>query len=258
MSYLSVCAIAKNEAPYLEEWVEFHRLVGVEHFYLYDNSSSVPIRETLKKQISEGWVSVIEFAGVAMQLPAYNHGVNQGLSSKWIAFIDIDEFLFPTVGDDLRIILEEFEAHGAVVVNWVTFGSSGHLQKPHGLQIDNFRMRQPDASSRNELIKSIVRPQCVSKVLHPHCFQLKAGFDSVNERHQRVPYSPVSTPPSLQKLRINHYYTRSHAEFLEKMGRGRVSGGALLTPKEFDEADALCTVEDRTILRFSDRLRKAL
>lgn len=31
--YLAVCAIFRDEAPYLAEWIEFHRLVGVEHFY---------------------------------------------------------------------------------------------------------------------------------------------------------------------------------------------------------------------------------
>ena len=35
-TYLSICAIYRDEAPYLVEWIEFHRLVGVEHFYLYD------------------------------------------------------------------------------------------------------------------------------------------------------------------------------------------------------------------------------
>lgn len=38
--YLSIGAIFKDEAPYLAEWIEFHRLVGVEHFFLYDNLST--------------------------------------------------------------------------------------------------------------------------------------------------------------------------------------------------------------------------
>ena len=31
---VSIGAIFKNEALYLKEWIEFHRIVGVEHFYL--------------------------------------------------------------------------------------------------------------------------------------------------------------------------------------------------------------------------------
>lgn len=37
---LAVCAIFKDEAAYLREWLDFHLLMGVEHFYLYDNGSS--------------------------------------------------------------------------------------------------------------------------------------------------------------------------------------------------------------------------
>src|SRR5262249_58542936 len=37
---LAVCAIFRDEARYLAEWVSFHRVQGVERFYLYDNRSS--------------------------------------------------------------------------------------------------------------------------------------------------------------------------------------------------------------------------
>ena len=43
-----ICAILKDETPYLEEWIKHHLAIGVEHFVLYDNNSAIPIRETLK------------------------------------------------------------------------------------------------------------------------------------------------------------------------------------------------------------------
>ena len=36
---VTICAIFKNEAPYLREWIEFNRVVGIEHFYLFNNNS---------------------------------------------------------------------------------------------------------------------------------------------------------------------------------------------------------------------------
>ena len=36
---VSICAIFKNEGKYLREWIEFHRIIGIEHFYLYNNNS---------------------------------------------------------------------------------------------------------------------------------------------------------------------------------------------------------------------------
>ena len=49
--YLSLCAIVKNEAPYLPEWIEFYKLVGVEKFYIYDNDSTDNTKEVLKPYI---------------------------------------------------------------------------------------------------------------------------------------------------------------------------------------------------------------
>ena len=35
----TVCvgAILKDEDAFVEEWVAYHRILGVDHFYLYDN-----------------------------------------------------------------------------------------------------------------------------------------------------------------------------------------------------------------------------
>ena len=38
--YVSICAIFKNESMYMKEWIEYHRIIGVDHFYLYNNFSS--------------------------------------------------------------------------------------------------------------------------------------------------------------------------------------------------------------------------
>ena len=42
-----ICAILKDETPYLIEWVEHHLQIGVEHFVLYDNNSIIPAKKTL-------------------------------------------------------------------------------------------------------------------------------------------------------------------------------------------------------------------
>ena len=40
MLKIAVCAIFKDEAPYLLEWLAFHKMIGVDLFFLYDNDSS--------------------------------------------------------------------------------------------------------------------------------------------------------------------------------------------------------------------------
>ena len=51
---LSICAIFKNEGHYLKEWIEFHKLQGVEHFFLYNNNSTDDYEQVLYQSLNEG------------------------------------------------------------------------------------------------------------------------------------------------------------------------------------------------------------
>ncbi|WP_281510165.1 glycosyltransferase family 92 protein [Muribaculum gordoncarteri] len=33
----AICAIFRNEARYMREWIEYHLLIGVDHIFLYNN-----------------------------------------------------------------------------------------------------------------------------------------------------------------------------------------------------------------------------
>jgi hypothetical protein len=46
-AYLSASTIYRDAASYLAEWIEFHRLMGVERFFLYDNGSTDGHRDVL-------------------------------------------------------------------------------------------------------------------------------------------------------------------------------------------------------------------
>ena len=52
--YLAACTIYRDAASYLAEWIEFHRLVGVERFFLYDNGSVDDHREVLAPYVDAG------------------------------------------------------------------------------------------------------------------------------------------------------------------------------------------------------------
>ena len=93
--YLSICAIVKNEALYLEEWIAFHQVQGVDHFFIYDHESTDDTFELLKRYEAAGIVTVGKATGHAPQLPTYQKCIDiHGYSSKWMAFLDADEFLY--------------------------------------------------------------------------------------------------------------------------------------------------------------------
>ena len=99
---LAVVAILKNEGHYLKEWLDYHLVAGVEHFYLYDNDSSDNAAEILRPYVAAGLVDYFSAPGTAMQMLGYNDAVKRfKFFSRYMAFIDLDEFIFPksTWGD---------------------------------------------------------------------------------------------------------------------------------------------------------------
>ena len=58
-------------------------------------------------------------------MSAYQDGLTRARETvKWLAFLDLDEFLFPVQQDNLRIFLKDFEDYGGVCANWVMFGTN--------------------------------------------------------------------------------------------------------------------------------------
>ena len=95
---LAVVAILKNEAPYLKEWLDYHLLAGVDHFYLYDNDSPDNQAEVAEPYIEAGLVDYFYLPGQKMQLPAYNDALKKfKFQSRYMAFIDCDEFVYPKI-----------------------------------------------------------------------------------------------------------------------------------------------------------------
>jgi len=102
-----------------------------ESVYLYNNNSTDNYQEILKPYIDNGIVILTEWPKKHGQRSAYNNCIKRfRYNSYWMAFIDIDEFLFGTHEDNLCTILKDYEAYPGVQVNWLVFGSSGNMTRP--------------------------------------------------------------------------------------------------------------------------------
>jgi len=269
--YLSVVLIAKNEASYLVEWLEFHRIAGVEHVYIYDNGSDDETVAILQSYIRAGFVSYVPWANfdqnAVPQRQAYAHALcNFGPRWRWMAFIDVDEFLFPLKSDSLRTALREYEDLPAVAVHWHMFGSSGHKRRPSGLVIENYTQRSaiPSPAAPELLLKwkCIVNPKKVRGVVSPHVFLLHDGRKGAYDEDRYWILKTQHATRASKILRLNHYYTKSEEELAAKIAKGSVGRLSIqgVNPKSFAalraEACEIATVKDEAILRFVPPLRK--
>jgi hypothetical protein len=268
--YLSVVATIKNEGRYLREWIEFQRLMGVEQVYLYDNGSTDNTHEVIATYVAEGFVITIPWMTFDVkahaQLQSYAHALcNFGPQFQWMAFIDLDEFLFPVTARNLVEVLSVYEDCPALRVPRFSFGFSGHEVPPRGLVTENYTARAPypPLPAHKKLIgyKSIVRPADVIGVYGAHGFHLdcgiKGGFDERRLLMTKATRRQNPSPGAV--LRINHYFTRSRQEFAAKTNI-RGDFGRFKARKKSRMANMIEheTVHDHTILRFAAALRERI
>lgn len=242
--YLAVCAIAKDEGPYFKEWIEWHLSQGVDHFYIYDNESSDGTREILQPYIDSGVVEYKYWPGHRRQLAAYDDCLEHyRLASRWIAFIDLDEFIVPIKDASIPAFLKRFEAFAAVEINWLVYGSGGHKTKSPGTMMERFRFHSLPGHRLNRHVKSIVNPREVFTMIG--CHEAAKISGSIADSHgQPVTKNFREREPQQDVIRINHYAVRSYEEFLEKQARGRASGTQKTVRSEYFEQYDLNDIED--------------
>jgi SAM-dependent methyltransferase len=260
--YLAACLAYKNEAPYLREWLEFHRIVGVERFFLYNHASVDEHRDALAPYVEDGLVTVEDWPDrPAAQPDIFNRCLeDHRQDARWIAFLDIDEFLFAAGHRSLAEVLPEYEDFPGVAVQWANFGTSGHRTKPHGLVIESYLWRSDDPTRRsNRLYKCVVDPQRVERCHDTHIFSY-AGGPAVDELKRPVT-TELTDGLRLTKLRINHYYTRSEEEAIRKWARPGGADGLIRQGGEPPlEAlqESLNVKRDDSILHYVPRVKTAL
>ena len=236
--YLAVCAIAKNEGPYFQEWIEWHRKQGVEKFYIYDNESTDCTKEVLKPYIESGLVEYNYFPGYRMQLAAYDDCLkNYRFDARWIAFIDLDEFIVPIKDNSIPAFLKRFEDSSAVEVNWLIYGSGGAKKKLPGTMMERFKCHSQPTHYLNRHVKSIVDTRRVFNMIGCHEAARVSGY-ATDSHGNPIKKHFREREPQQDIIRINHYAVRSYEEFLEKQNRGRASGSNRTVKSEyFDKYD---------------------
>eukprot|EP01025_Chloroclados_australasicus_P026202 TRINITY_DN2601_c0_g1_i1.p1 TRINITY_DN2601_c0_g1~~TRINITY_DN2601_c0_g1_i1.p1 ORF type:complete len:611 (-),score=1.29 TRINITY_DN2601_c0_g1_i1:349-1962(-) len=97
---VSICAIFRNEGRFIVEWIAYHVIVGIQHFYLYNDDSTDDSLEVLKPFIQQNLVTVLNTKEIrsdhyfGMQGQMLKHcGDNFGKTTRWILATDLDEYL---------------------------------------------------------------------------------------------------------------------------------------------------------------------
>lgn len=263
--YVSLCAIFKNEGRYLKEWLEYHRLIGIDHIYLYNNFSTDNYRIVLQKYINDGYVTLIDWPYELSQIQAYQNCYdNFKDETYWLMFIDLDEFICPKYKTDIKDWIRPYEKYPSVVMYWLMFGTNGVIEyNPNKLVIEQYTCSWNDIRNVGKIaLNTNYKPV---KMYHHYIYcwvkflGLKIKVPSLNEAHRFVFYYNEHRVPRKNTIQINHYWSKCIQEYIRKIDKGD------MFDKAHDEIRKQMTFfywhenknvrEEKTIFRFIAQLK---
>lgn len=264
--YLSVACIFKNDADYLKEWIEYHLIVGVEHFYLLNNESEDSYKEVLQPYIDKKIVTLIDWKTnrtenpgkpytwvFSTQVPALEYACNNLAKneSKWVAFIDTDEFLVPILFDNVTDVLKKYDKESGIAISWRVFGT-GNIKKieKNELMIELLTKCTTAEDSLCAPEKTIAKTEKFLKfaTCPPHYCDYNDGTQCIH--------------PPKNEIVINHYMNRDESHFYQVKIKNRET----MRNYKFSEAEIaqLSTLgnsmedDNKHIFKFIPELRRKM
>ncbi|SDY00309.1 glycosyltransferase family 2 protein [Citreimonas salinaria] len=271
----TIVACMKNEAPYLLEWLAFHRALGFDGFLIYSNDCEDGTDAMLDRLDAMGFVQHRDnsaWRGNSPQQHALDRAMDEPLvrEAGWVAHIDVDEFVNIQTGDGtLDALIQAVGDATHVAMTWRLFGHDGQQAIEAGFVTDRFLRAAPRHLPKPHTawgFKTLGRNTGAYEKLSCHRpNKLRAGHE---DRVRWVNGSGAALPDRFARrgwrngrgevgydlVQLNHYALRSVDAFLVKRARGR----ALHVDRKIglnywlrmDWSD----VTDRSILRHRPRL----
>ncbi|MEX0282204.1 MAG: glycosyltransferase family 2 protein [Arenibacterium sp.] len=232
----------KNEAPYIVEWVAYHRAIGIDNFLIYTNDCSDGTSEILDHLQKMGVVehrNNDKWRGKSPQQHALNMSLKEPMikEADWIIHIDVDEFINVRCGNGT---LDDFFARVPnatnVAMTWRLFGHNNVTELRDDLVIDQFDTCAPKFCPKphtvwgfKTMFKNIgayAKISCHRPNKLADDFRDKVQW--VNGSGQDMTADAVDNGWRNSKknigydlIQLNHYALRSAESFLIKRQRGR-------------------------------------
>ncbi len=262
---MGVCAVVAADDPRLPAWLAFHRLVGVERFFLY-----LPGPPDAAATVAAGDVVARPWPFTRPHRPAYDHCLfHHGAGVEWLGFLAVDEFLFATDGEDLRTALATFRRWPGIGVHRLVYGPAAETDGPllrrciRRASVDlamglPAMLRAPDLDptlpdSYRALatrVAFIVQPARTHACLGRHDFAFRDDAAAATEEGRPVA-GGWSERVSVERLRVNQYWDPARDPAADRFGDG---GGGPAAPADLARLAPLRTEIDTAIWPIAARL----
>ena len=200
------CAtIAKWEEPYIREWIEWQKHIGIQHILIADNNEDDRLIPVIEDFIHEGYVEVIDYRNrKSPQMQWLNHALKIAKANKveWLALVDVDEFIMT---DSVTHLLEGHTS--TISLPWLIYDDNDKLYYEDEPVMKRFTTTVSWANSGMTPCKSIWHVPTT---------------DEIDNNHRPMKYKARLVPEDYSNSYIAHYMFKSTQEYATKLRRGRV------------------------------------
>ena len=232
-----IFTVIKNEHEYLDEWIQYHLKLGINHIFIfedYDSESHKDICDKYDKNVSLNNIfdilnnndkKLVKQYKINKKCNSQDIYLKKGLSYlkrysnfyDWCFVIDNDEFI-TLENNNLEDILSLYKDYDAIILSWKCYGANGLINKPD--------------YSKQGIINTYITeakgyiPAINPTVLTKTCFNLKKYREEYYwTNHQpsdkckfcRTNYSNNRNLKIYNNIYIKHYITKSWEEYFWKI-----------------------------------------
>jgi hypothetical protein len=193
-----IVTIIRYDYSYLKEFIDYHSMIGVTKFIIYNNGTETKIENKYPNCM------IINFPGDVIKRTAYSHftiNVLNTIEEDWILFIDLNEFLVPTKNITIQKFIEEqITTEQSIGIIKKIFSTNGHINKPDNETYLNYTLSRTTSEIKTIIHKDILKKNINNKI-----------FDNLNNI-----LNSAKIIDDTNIISINHYL-RSWSELIHKI-----------------------------------------
>ncbi len=234
-----ICALAKNENLYINDWVKWYIDLGFDQIYLYDNNDKETpfVGDFIDKEYRDK-VTIINISGLSgrgFQKKIYKNFYESYKNTfDWCFYCDIDEFLMGI--ENIKTFLDNhsFDKFDQIRIKWRLFGDDNIIERDTKIPVYDFFKKEIKNNKKSNQGKALIRGNLqniyFNSVHYGACDEketiLKSCLPSGKPCYSKV---DIREDYSKENIYLNHYMTKTLSEFIvQKAGRGDAVHGTIL------------------------------
>ncbi len=238
----------KNEAPFILEWVAYHRLIGVNDILVFSNDCTDGTDLMLERLDEMGLLRHYPNPCMAMQKPKphlqvirYINSSERLRRSDWVVSLDVDEFIRVNAGKGhLHDLFNAVQDANMICMNQLNFGHGGVETFEDELLMQQFEYCWDYSSPYHRRInrrgvKTITHASANARAWHNHSpvfsrehagkvHCVNGNGTQLNDENFLKDIKSLQAPKyGFDLVQLNHYALRARDTFLLKVHRGNAN-----------------------------------